>query len=51
MTKPYELEIFIRENGSIVQKITAKDSFNIDLFTDKGMLNINFKKWSEEEND
>ena len=48
MNKPYELEILVTENGSKVQKLTTKDSFNIELFTNKGLLKIDFKKWSDD---
>lgn len=47
MSKPYEIEILVTENGSKVQKLITKDSFNIELFTNKGFLKIDFKKWSE----
>lgn len=47
-TKDYELTIAITENGSRVQTINTKDTLSLELFTNKGCLQITFTKWDED---
>lgn len=46
--RPNELNINIRENGSWIQEITAKDNFYTKVFSPKGMIEITYTKWEEE---
>lgn len=46
--KDYELKIAITENGSRLQTINTKDNLSLELFTNKGYLQITFTKWDED---
>ena len=48
MDKPYEIGIIVNENGSKLHKIISSDSFNLEFFTEEGLLKIDFKKWGQD---
>ena len=49
--RPHSFDLLARENGAEIIDFEAKDSVRIKLYTPKGVLEINYKKWEEQEND
>lgn len=46
--RPHPFDLLARENGAEIIDFEAKDSVRIKLYTPKGVLEINYKKWEEE---